>query len=164
LSWAFDYQIRGREKFLYRGDDVQQQSAATAANVGSAADLLKSAWTSSYDLHPDPPKAYRQAVAAIEAAAASISEPNNSRATLGTMIRRLRDTPEQYRLAIPGPDSRGNIAPLTEMLDLIWKGQTSRHSAQTVTPQETLEEARMAVQLAVTLVHWFTTGAVQSVH
>jgi hypothetical protein len=46
------------------------------------------------------------------------------------------------------------------MMKLLWQGQTSRHGAQTATRAETLEEVRMAVHLAVTLVQWFATGAV----
>jgi hypothetical protein len=138
-------------------------AAGQAANVGSAADLLRSAWTCAYDLHPDPPKAYRQAIAAVEAAGAGIIGPNNTKATLGTMIGQLRNAPQRYRLVIPGPDGTGDVDPLTAMLELIWQGQTSRHGAQSATRHETLDEARMAVHLAVMLVQWFTTGAVQRV-
>lgn len=141
------------------------QAAMTAAeqapNAGSAADLLKIAWHTAFALHPDSSKAYGHAIKSVEAAGAAVVEPNNPKATLGTMIRRLRDHPQDYALAIPGPSGTGDVAPLTGMMDLLWKGQTSRHGAQTATRMETPEEAQMAVVLAVTLVHWFTTGAVR---
>ena len=52
------------------------------------------------------------------------------------------------------------MTPLISMMELLWTGQTSRHGSQTPTAQEASDEARMAVHLAVTLVQWFTTGAV----
>jgi hypothetical protein len=136
-------------------------AAGQAANTGSASDLLKIAWDTVFALHSDPPKAYRHAVSAVEAAAAAIVEPKNSTAHLGTMIGQLRDQPRKYALAIGGQLGAGDITVLIEMMDLIWKGQVSRHGGQKPTPMETREEAEMAVLLAVTLVHWFTTGAVR---
>jgi hypothetical protein len=47
------------------------------------------------------------------------------------------------------------------MMSLLWTGQSSRHGAETVTRPETAAEAEMAVHLAVTLVYWFSTGAVR---
>ena len=171
--------ILGRGRSAYRVNDsadglaervpdatvAAYQSAAVAAgqapNTGSAADLLKIAWDTVFALHPDPPKAYRHAVSAVEAAAATIVQPNHKGATLGSIIGQLRSHPRQYALAIPGPSGTADITPLIEMLDLLWKGQTARHGGQTPTRMETREEAEMAVTLAVTLVHWFTTGAVR---
>jgi hypothetical protein len=136
-------------------------AAGQAANTGSAAELLKIAWDTVFALHPDSSKAYGHAIKAVEAAGAAIIQPNQSKATLGTMIRQLRDHPQDYSLAIPGPSGTGEVAPLIEMMDLLWKGQTSRHGAQMPTPMETRQEAEMAVLLAVTLVHWLTTRAVR---
>jgi hypothetical protein len=145
--------------------EAVEQSARAAATpaAGSATDQIRSAWAELYGLHPDPPAAYRAAVQAVESAAHAIVEPNNAAATLGTMLRQLRSAPQRYALAIPGPAGIGSVEPLTGMLDLLWKGQTSRHGAQTAQRAETFEEAQMAVHLAVTLVHWFTTGAVRRI-
>jgi hypothetical protein len=139
-------------------------SASQARKVGSAADLLRTAWDALYALHPDAPKAYRHAVSAVEAAAAATIEPNNSKATLGTMLVQLRSQPQQYPLAIGSPPRTGHIAPLVEMMSLLWHGQTSRHGQQTVIRMETREEAEMALHLAITLVHWFTTGQFSGSH
>jgi hypothetical protein len=138
-------------------------SASQVLSVGSAADLLKIAWDALYALHSDAPKAYRHAIAAVEAAAHGIIQPKHSTATLGSMLGQLRSQPHQYTLAIPGPSRTGDIAPLIGMLTLLWEGQTSRHGGKAPTRMETREEAEMAVLLAVTLVHWFTTGAVRRV-
>ncbi len=135
-------------------------SAGQAAKSGSAADLLRTAWDALYALHPDAPKAYRHAVSAVEAAAAATIEPNNSKATLGTMLGQLRSHRQQYLLAIPGPSGTGGITPLIEMMTCC--GRARRHVtavSQAAIRMETREEAEMAVHLAVMLVHWFTTGA-----
>jgi hypothetical protein len=46
------------------------------------------------------------------------------------------------------------------MMKALWEGQTSRHGSQHPTRPETMEEARAAVHLAVTLVQWFSAGTV----
>jgi hypothetical protein len=138
-------------------------AAAAGANShsGSAAGQIRSAWNELYGLKPDAPAAFRAAIQAVESASHAIIEPNNAKATLGSMLGQLRSAPERFELVIPGPDQTGNIEPLIKMLELIWNGQTSRHGARTVTRPETQEEANMAVHLAVLLVHWFATGAVR---
>ena len=163
------YRINDDINGLVRRVDATVTAAATASitaaeatsRLGSASDQLRSAWAKLYGLKPDPPVAYREAIQAVESAAHAIVEPNNARATLGTMLGQLRSTPGQYELAIPGPDQTGSVEPLIKMMELLWAGQTSRHGAQTVTRAETAEETAMAVHLAVLLVYWFATGAVR---
>ena len=162
------YRVDDEQRGLTRRDDPtatnalsQAYSAAQAKpDAGSADDQIKTAWDSPHALHPDPPKAYAQAVRAVESAAHAIIEPNNPNATLGTMLGQMRNNPARYKLAIPCPAGTGDITPLIAMGQLLWQGQT-RHGGQTITRDETLEEAQMAVLLAVTLVHWFCSGAVQ---
>jgi hypothetical protein len=141
------------------GEAVKSAEAAPAA--GSAGSHLRAAWGAVYSFRPDPVKAYSEAIKAVEAAASSVAEPGNSRATLGTMLRQLRDHPERFSLAIGGQEGSGDISPLIGMLRLLWEGQSSRHGSSSPTRDETLEEATMAVDLAVMLVRWFTTGAVR---
>lgn len=166
---ASAYRINDDQTGLIRWVDATATGAAADAELaagalptaGSAAPQLATAWDAAYRLHPDPPAAYKDAIRAVESAAHAIVEPNNRSATLGTMLGQLRAQPQRYAVAIPGPDGTGSIEPLIAMMELLWRGQTSRHGAQTATRAETLEEARMAVHLAVTLVQWFTTGAVR---
>jgi hypothetical protein len=138
-------------------------AAAQQPNAGSAASQIRESWKELYQVSPDPSTAYSYAIKAVESAAHAIIEPNNPKATLGTMIGILKGAPHKYQLALPGPGGSGGSDVLTKMMELIWTGQTSRHGAQTVARKETQEEAAMAVHLAVTLVHWFTTGAVQRI-
>jgi len=55
------------------------RTAATAANTGSAAAHLQTAWQSLHALHPDPGKAYGEAIKAVEAAAHAIMSPTTGK-------------------------------------------------------------------------------------
>jgi hypothetical protein len=67
----------------------------------------------------------------------------------------------QFSLAISA--GNGDVGVVVSMMKLLWTGQTSQHGGKEPTRPETLEEARMAVHLAVTLVEWLTSGAVRRV-
>lgn len=132
--------------------------AAATADAGSAPVQLKAAANAVRALRPEPDKAYSLAVKAVESAAHAVIEPGNAKATLGTMIRTMRDNPGKFEIAIGGKDGKGDAQPLIAMMTLLWEGQSSRHGARTPTLVESPEAAEMAVQLASTLVLWFTTG------
>jgi hypothetical protein len=136
-------------------------SAEAASDAGSAAAHLRAAWGCVHALRPDPEKGYSEAIKAVEAAAHGVLEPNNPKATLGSMRGHLRANQEMFALVIRGPDGRGDVGPRLECVSLLWEGQTSRHGSSRPTRPETLHEAMMAVHLGVMLVQWFTSGAVQ---
>lgn len=138
-------------------------SAEAAVDAGSAAAHLREAWRCVYALHPDPVKGYGEAIKAVEAAAHAVLEPNQRLSTLGKMRGHLRANLNQFSLVIKGPDGRGDAGPLLGCISLLWDGQTSRHGSSSPTRPETLEEAVMAVHLAVMLVQWFTSGAARRV-
>jgi hypothetical protein len=100
---------------------LKAASAAARANpdAGSASAQIIAAWEAIHALDPDPAKAYREAVKAVESAAHAIIEPNNSKATLGTMLGQLRAHPARYQLAIPGPAGTRDITPLIPVLELL---------------------------------------------
>lgn len=142
-------------------DAVRQTIAGAAgqASTGSAAEHLAAAWQAAYGLGPDPVRAYSESIKAVEAAAHAVIEPTNTKATLGTMLRAIRDSPEKFDAAIP-PKNGNPIVPAEAMMRALWDGQTSRHGGQTPTVPETLESARAGMHLAATLVQWFVSGAV----
>ena len=162
--------LRADGRGLERRSDVLAEAAFTEAvkgaeaalDAGSAATHLRAAWGCVYALHPDPGKAYGEAIKAVESAAHAVVEPRRARATLGTMLGHLRDHPDRFSLVIAGPDGRDGVGPLIECLTLLWEGQSSRHGSSVPTREETLEEATMALHLAVMLVQWFTSGAVRA--
>jgi hypothetical protein len=137
------------------------RSAEGASAAGSAAEQLRTAWECVHALHPDPVKAYALAIKAVESAAHAVVDPRDAKSTMGKMLGQLRAHPGRFSLAIAGRDGRGDVAPLIGCMELLWEGQSSRHGSSAPTRDETLEEATMAVHLAVMLVQWFTSGAVR---
>ncbi|WUN84589.1 WD40 domain-containing protein (plasmid) [Streptomyces erythrochromogenes] len=144
-------------------DAVRQTitSAAPVPAARSAANHLASAWQAAHGRSPDPVRAYGESIKAVEAAAHSIIQPNNDKATLGTMLGEIRNARHKFATALFVPAGGGApIAPTEAMMRALWEGQTSRHGAQSQTVPETLEAARAGVHLAATLVQWFVSGAV----
>src|SRR5260370_38831709 len=86
----------------------------------------------------------------MEARGRACLGPNTSGARLGTLLRLLLSHPEQFCLILPPPGT--GITHVIGMMKALWEGQTSRHGRQHPTRPETMEEARAAVHLAVTLV------------
>ncbi|WP_328484890.1 hypothetical protein [Streptomyces zaomyceticus] len=133
--------------------------AATGPAAGSAADHLATAWQAAYGRSPDPVRAYSESIKAVESAAHAVIQPNNAKATLGTMLGEIKNARHKFVTAIPSTGG-DPIAPAEAMMRALWNGQTSRHGGQTPTAPETLESARAGVHLAATLVQWFVSGAV----
>ncbi|MFG2761645.1 hypothetical protein [Streptomyces wuyuanensis] len=143
-------------------DAVRQTMADAAAQstAGSAADHLGTAWQAAYGRSPDPVRAHSEAIKAVEAAAHAVVQPNNAKATLGTMLGEIRNARHKFGTAIPAPAAGDPIAAAEAMMRALWEGQTSRHGGQNGTVPETLDAARAGVHLAATLVQWFVSGAV----
>lgn len=138
------------------------QTASSNASSGSAADHLQKAWKATYGLHPDPSQAYSEAIKAVESAAQSIVQPNHPKATLGTMIPEMRQAAHKITSVISaqGGVGKSGAEPFADLMDQLWKGQTSRHGGQVATRTETQEEAEAAVHVAILLVYMFTSGAI----
>lgn len=129
-----------------------------AQGAPAAASHLAGAWNHAFGRNPDPGRAYSEAIKAVEAAAIPVVSPNNTRATLGTVIAQLRNAPQKWQVVMTreaSTSTTGAMAPIevvTNMADLLWRNQTDRHApVQPVTQQQ----AEMAVHLALTLVQIF---------
>lgn len=125
------------------------------SNATSAGALLGEAWHAAYGRSPDTEEAYEKAIKAVEEAGAHVVSPNNRRATLGTMIRDMKSQ-EGWRLDLPTPDADVPV----KIAEALWGGQESRHGGNGYR-KPTQPEAEAAVMLAVPLVQWFTSGALQ---
>ncbi|MEU7428044.1 hypothetical protein [Streptomyces sp. NPDC040750] len=138
------------------------EAAVTSAGQdparGSAGAHLNRAWTAAYALHPEPGKAYSEAIKAVEAAAHATVEPKNSKATLGSMIKVMENTRGRWVIGIGSEPSSAGAETVTRMMRLLWTGQTSRHGGSHPTRDETVAEARAAVHLAVALLNFFIDG------
>ena len=157
-AWTIDHDLRG----LFRRVDQTQvdarraaEASATTAGRSDAASYLQAAWRHAFGMDPDPSAAYGEAVRAVEAAAIPVVSPNNGRATLGTVIRDVRNQPWLLVL-VDVNDAPGDAGPFVEMLNCLWQGQRSRHAGGASTRPQTQSEAEAAVQLAVLAVQWFT--------
>lgn len=138
-------------------------AASRTPSSGSAADHLATAWKCAYGRDPDSSKAYGEAIKAVESAAQALIEPNNAKATLGTMLGVMRNSPQRFATAIPAAGGGDDIALVADMMRRLWQGQTSRHGSQSPTRLETQQEAEMAVHLATTLLQWFAAGLIHRV-
>lgn len=147
----------GLEKRVPEG--VQLAVDAVVETPGHAGELLAEAWRAAFGVHPNAETAYRKAVLAVEAAAIPVVSPTNTGATLGTVFAQMRDQGD-WALSITKQHPHYPASKvLLGMVQLLWKGQ-GRHAGQTDWTPNTQAEAEAAVLLAVSLVQWFSTGAI----
>ena len=137
------------------------QAGQTAESYGraAAAERLRNAWSKAYGLHPDPSKAYCEAILAVEAVAVPAITPKEASAHLGHVYGQLRTQGHLYELVIT--DKSGVLAsvqPVTELVGLLWNGHTDRHEGNVPAVPISQEAAEMAVHAAATLVQWFASG------
>ncbi len=98
--------------------------AADQPERGSASRHLRQAMDLAYALRPDPVKAYSEAIKAVECALHDTIQPNNRRATLGTMKGELPQLQNKLRSAITGPNGGEGLETALKMMTLLWEGQT----------------------------------------
>lgn len=144
------------------------RQAAEQANRERASDYLARAWNAVYGQHPDPSAGYSAAVKAVEAAVLPVVYPDRKAQgktpTVHQARRQLHNCPEQWRLVLAESDrvapGEGSVEVVASMLDRLLRGETERHADDDNRPSRQ-EEAEAALHLAVLLVQWFVTGAVQ---
>jgi hypothetical protein len=137
----------------------QHLSAAASSGTTDAARKVASAWNSCYKPQPDYSAAYRDAVLAVEAAVLPVAIPADSSGTLGKAIAHIANTVEKWTVGDLDTTKQSSGQTLLAMLQTLWTNQ-ARHAAPDGTIRDvSQQEAETAVSLAVTLVHWFTSGA-----
>jgi len=135
---------------------------ARASGRPAAAARLEEAWSAVYGLHPDPSKAYGQAILAVEAVAVPAIVPTDLNATLGAVRGTLRAEQNSYELAIVNKfGSPSSIDSVVALLSLLWEGHTDRHEGNRPAYPITQDAAEMAVHMAATLVQWFSSGVIR---
>jgi hypothetical protein len=139
--------------FLARRDLAAARDAITEIRDAAARPgrFLTAAWTRIATQDPDPNGAYDNAIKAVEAAAQPVVSPKNQRATLGTMLKDMKQKPTKWAFAL-GSD----VAVVISMGETLWTNHF-RHGTQ-AREDHTLEEADAAVHLAIPLVRYFTGG------
>ena len=121
-----------------------------------AAEHLRRAWSLAFSRDADPTAACVEAAKAIEAAARATIEPNNPRATLGTMIAAMEAKPSKWATDLTSPDLDG-VGTVIGMMKTVWKGHL-RHGNPNEPLDVPAERCEMIVHSAALLVHWFTSG------
>ena len=163
FAWRVNADWRGLERRV--DPTVTAVVTATIRSASAeAAGFLAAAWDACHGRHPDPDKAYAEAVKAVEAAACPLVLPANGTATMGKVRDHLRDAPTKWELDLPRKDGTpGPVTPVVEMLTALWEGQRSRHAGTASSRRQTQAEAEAAVHLAAILVQWLTAGMLRRV-
>ncbi len=162
---AYELSGNDRDGFFFQQRVAPPVKAAyeeTLSHAGRAGQHLEAAWKYVYQRKPDPTAGYREAVRAVEAVTCPLVPPKDKKATLGTVIRQMREASDKFEVSLQ-PQNSDAISKVRALCELIWKSQLDRHG--TADPQVPLnvskEEAEMALHAAVTLVHWFSRGMVK---
>jgi hypothetical protein len=111
---------------------------------------------------PDFTKGLHHCVKAVEVAGLGIVEPNNSKATLGSMAGQLKNTPTAYAVTARS-ESGATVSTVEAMCRLLWDTErVHRHGTpETRAPAPpTQKEAEGAYALAVVLCDWFGRGVI----
>ena len=135
--------------------------AKVTSDRSRASDHLRRAWGHAFARRPDPSAACFEAAKAVEAAARAMIEPNNSKATLGTMLSVIEDKPEKWTTVFESSDARA-FETVVSMMRMIWKGHL-RHGNPDEPIDVSTEQCEMIVHAAALLVHWFGAGRISTV-
>lgn len=141
---------------------ILAMKAAKTVGRTEAAKLLSDSWSRTYGRRADPGEAYADAIKAVEEVACPLFLPNEHEPSLGKVRAHLDQGRARYELVIDGRDARpAPIDAVVEMVGLLWHGQRERHGGGPTTAPIRQDAAEAALHLAVTLVHWFSVGAVR---
>jgi len=144
-----------------RVDETAEQAfQAAVEHEQHSSELLKQAWASTFKRDPDPGKAFRASVLAVESVATELFTPKDR--SLGKAIAHLRDTMETWTVAGLDDKQQASGATLLAMLRTVWEND-QRHVGEGGKPPDpaTQEEAEAVLFLAVTIVQWFERGFVR---
>lgn len=124
---------------------------------GPAGECLTRAWVAAYSAAaPDPVRSYAESIAAVETALRSLGGDHLG---LDAIVEEVAADPAAWRLDLGDVAGADGVPTVLAMLRLLREGHTSHPVGVRAARPETLPEARAAVHLAGTLVHWVTGGA-----
>lgn len=157
---AWRVAVRGNTfELIDRVEPVAEEAARTAAPPATSASFhLNEAWSYCHGRTKSPKAAYDEAVLAVEAVVHPVVIPKDERATLGKALKAMRDTQTKWR----SPLGEYGVEAAIAMMNALWK-QNQRHGVAERPITVRQEEAETAVQLAVTLVRWFSSGGIARV-
>src|SRR5262249_48786547 len=108
------WRVADNRKSLERRVGPTATHAFRQSAVGNPGPHPPAAWTAAYGRHPDPSRAYSEAIKAVEAACIPVVIPGESgaKATLGKVIIGLNDHQQDWRLTIRSAGAPSEIGPL----------------------------------------------------
>ena len=141
------------------GDEERREYQAATACEDVAAKHLQAAWRAAWGIDEDGQKAFDEAVKALEATFRPVAAPNDPGATLSKIGHYLDAKPDKWqaRLADARPASSGGkgdsagVQALAHLLR-VTVAANRRHAAEGAHSQNSLDDGRDAVSLAVALV------------
>jgi hypothetical protein len=153
---------RGTPQGLKRYVDPLTENAyeAVVSTDDAASAQLAEAWARAYDRETNPSDAWDHAIKAVEAILIPIVVPNQDQPQIGHVVGTLASQGHLWRLGLPGADGTHSVAPLVEMLRLLWPNTDRHHGSPKDNREPTLAEAQAAVHLAVTIVQWGRDGLI----
>ncbi|MCV7709596.1 hypothetical protein M3C81_005495 [Micrococcus luteus] len=158
-AWTIG-EANGGKALVSRVSEGVQAAAAEAFKVEGAGPELAKAWAALYGRSPDPVVAYTHAVKAIEHVAIPTVTPKDGKGTLGKVATALRGGKHWYMpMTKASPEATHDL--VAAMCSLLPDGHAGRHGGDKH-GDVSQQDAEVAVGLAVTLVHWFSRGVVQS--
>ncbi|PYI65928.1 hypothetical protein CVV68_16100 [Arthrobacter livingstonensis] len=139
------------------GLEETMQEAINAADA-TAGKLLAEAWEYAFGLDGKAEEAMDKAVKAVERAATPIVSPNDLAPSLGKAAIVVKQQGD-WVLGLRSNDKAYPGVTLHHMMETLWHGQHYRHVDKNSIPP-TIEQARVHVMLAATLVGWFASGQI----
>jgi hypothetical protein len=123
----------------------------------AVSDELVEGWSNAYGRNPDASDAWDHAIKAVEAILRGIVSPNNTQATLGSIIRDLRNGAHKFDFVLT--NDLGGVDTFLAMLQLMWPNP-DRHGDLQQRRIPSPDEARAVVHLAITIVQWARDGQI----
>lgn len=141
-------------------NEARESYGIAVTTADNASEHVAEAWVKAFGRSPEPGAAWHAAVKAVESLLCPIVEPKNTRATLGSIVKALRAKPEKWSFELAAADGANTAVPFIGALEIIGY-EPGRHG--TDPNRATLEQARVVVLQAVTVVEWLRAGALKPV-
>ena len=131
---------------------------------------MQEAWALAFGREPNLSDAWGRAIKAIETLLKPIVSPKNDKATIGSMVSALRQSPDKWKCKLPDREYKSNgetnVKPAIEVFidALATIGyQPDRHGSDR--PQDVVDEAtaRSVLFLATTVVGWLRDGILRTI-
>ncbi len=158
-GWRVNDSRDGLEQVVDEAVRATAQAAIATADASAATHLAK-AWSETFGKDKNPAHAHAEMIKAVESAAIPVVTPNNTKATLGTLIGQLAAQGSRYTTSGESAANDG-VEAVVAMMKVVWQQQTDRHGANPTIPA-TQDRVEFLLPIAAALVHAFSNGHVRA--